>query len=144
VIAQVHHTEDGTPRIENADPFPEELIRAIRTVQPDLRLPDNWMNHLVAKRWEAGLPPEILSDVSCESYDGLLVGLVSRQSQITLKLFAAVDLGERSVHMQDLLSLRPTPHELATAAAWVLTQDAGPDFPQSVTETVDYVTRNTQ
>lgn len=43
---------------------------------------------------------------------------------IALKLFAAIDRGPRSVHMQDLLRLEPSDEELESAAAWVGTQDA--------------------
>jgi Nucleotidyltransferase of unknown function (DUF6036) len=142
VIARVKRDANGTPQITNANPFPQALIRAISTVARDLQLPGNWMNHEVAMQWTFGMPPDILADVTWESYSGLSVGLVGRQTQITLKLFAAVDRGVKSVHIQDLLALRPSLDELANAKAWVLTQDAGPDFPASVTETIDYVTRH--
>jgi hypothetical protein len=58
VIARVHHGENGTPRVANADPFPEVLRRAIATVARDMRLPGNWMNHEVAKQWRVGFQRE--------------------------------------------------------------------------------------
>ena len=45
----------------------------------------------------------------------VIVGGV-RSALLALKLFAAVDRGPRSVHMQDLLALRPTSLELKDAA----------------------------
>jgi Nucleotidyltransferase of unknown function (DUF6036) len=143
VIAQLERRDADVPLLTNADPFPPALRRAIATVARDLRLPPAWMNHEVALQWKRGLPPDLLEDVVWETFGGLSVGLVGRQALITLKFFAAVDAGAQSVHMQDLLTLAPAPEELGAALAWVLTQDAGPDFPRAATETADYVTRRT-
>lgn len=144
VIARVETRADGSLRLMNADPFPDPLARAIGRVARDLQLPAKWMNHEVALQWKTGLPPDILADVAWETYGGLSIGLVGRQTQITLKLFASVDRGVNSVHMQDLLTLRPSTEELACATAWVLTQDAGTVFPRTVEETADHVTRHTR
>lgn len=144
VIALVERGADGAPQLTNADPFPGALARAISTVARDLRLPVDWMNNEVALQWKHGMPPGILADTTWERHGDLTVGIIGRQSQITLKLFAAVDTGAKSVHMQDLLTLRPSAEELETAIAWVLTQDVGADFPRAVTETADHVARHTR
>ena len=68
--------------------------------------------------------------------------LVGRRALITLKLFATVDQGPKSVHHQDLVELAPTDDELREAAAWVETQDASPIFPQLVQEAVAFVQRS--
>lgn len=144
VIALVDTHADGTQQLVNADPFSVSLANAISSVARDLGLPSDWMNHEVALQWKAGLPPDILADVTWERHGGLSVGLVGRQTQITLKLFAAVDQGVASVHMQDLLLLRPAADELSTAPSWVFTQDAGDDFPRVVIETADHVVHHTR
>jgi hypothetical protein len=58
---------------------------------------------------------------------------------IALKLFAAVDQGPRSVHMQDLLALAPADEEIGPAAEWVATQDGSPLFPGMVEQAVQHV-----
>ncbi len=121
VTARVERRADGSLQLTNADPFPAALVRAIRTVARDLGLPADWMNHEVAMQWKAGMPPGILDDVAWERYSALTVGIVGRRAQITLKFFAAVNTGVTSVHMQDLLTLRPAADELEAAIAWVLT-----------------------
>jgi hypothetical protein len=53
-----------------------------------------------------------------------------------------VDQGPESVHVQDLVSLRPTEEELEEAADWVRSQDASPEFATMTHEVVRYVKRN--
>jgi hypothetical protein len=60
---------------------------------------------------------------------------------IALKLFAAVDRGPLSVHVQDLIALMPTAGEMASAAEWVRTQDAAPGWIENVEEVIEYVGR---
>ena len=86
-----------------------------------------------------GLPPTLFSELTWKDFGGLRIGLPARSALLALKLFAAVDRGPRSVHMQDLLALRPTSLELKDAATWVLTQDAAAEFPRLVQEATDYV-----
>jgi len=61
---------------------------------------------------------------------------------LTLKLFAAVDQWPASVHLQDLRKLSPTDDELERANAWVVRQDAAPEFPTMVDEVIDDVRRH--
>lgn len=121
------------------DPLPSALVRAIGIVARDFALDEDWLNTEVARQWSQGLPPWLAEDLEWREFPGLRVGLAGRRTLIALKLFAAVDQSLRSVHGQDLLALAPTDSELADAAAWVLTQDASPVFPQLVNDVVTYV-----
>lgn len=142
VIAQAYRDAGGRLRLAHAEPFPDPLERAIEAVGRDLGLEPDWMNAAVGRQWAAGLPPGIEHDVEWRTYGGLRVGLVGRRSLIALKLFAAVDQGPRSVHMQDLLALGPADDELAFAASWVRTQDASAEFPGMVQQAVEYVAQH--
>lgn len=124
-----------TPR--PPEPLPRALTRAAATVARDFGLPPDWLNTEIAAQWRTGLPPGLTDDLTWRRYGGLHLGLVSRRTLVTLKLFAAVDRGPRSVHFQDLLALRPTEEELEAAAAWVRTQDANPDFASLVDQVVE-------
>ncbi|HYH79912.1 MAG TPA: hypothetical protein VEX86_08940 [Longimicrobium sp.] len=114
-------------------------MRAIARVARDFSLPDDWLNTAVAAQWNQGLPPWLGDDLEWRSYDALRVGLAGRRTLITLKLFAAADQSTRSVHAQDLAALAPTDAELEDAAAWVVTQDASPEFPRLVNEIAEHV-----
>ncbi|HEX8829936.1 MAG TPA: hypothetical protein VF705_02165 [Longimicrobium sp.] len=121
------------------DPLPPVLVRAVARVARDFALPDDWINTVVAKQWSQGLPPWLADDLEWRRYGGLDVGLAGRRTLIALKLFAAVDQSPRSVHAQDLGALAPTDTELEDAAAWVVTQDASPEFPRLVQEMTEHV-----
>lgn len=70
------------------------------------------------------------------------MGLAGRRTLVALKLFAAVDGGPDSVHLQDLLVLAPIDAELDEAAGWVATQDAAPEFASMLEEVVVHVRSN--
>lgn len=127
---------------EAPNPLPEPLRKAIATVGRDLGLRPDWLNRGLADQWAAGLPPGFAERISWQTYRALQVGLAGRQDLIALKLFAAVDRGGgavRGVDMSDLAELAPSDAELVIAAEWVLTQDAGPGFPDHVRKVVDDV-----
>jgi hypothetical protein len=143
VIARAYRDEAEDLRLERAEPFPPTLARAIQTVARDFGLSNTWMNADVGKQWERGLPPGLLEDTTWRNYGGGLdVGMVGRQTLIALKLFAAADGGQLSVHVQDLLALAPTAHEMGFAAAWVRTQDAANGWASLVEEVIAHVERN--
>lgn len=121
------------------DPLPAPLVRAIARVARDFTLPADWINTVVAKQWSQGLPPWLADDLEWRSYGALRVGLAGRRTLIALKLFAAADTSPRSVHAQDLAALAPTDADLNEAAAWVVTQDASPEFPRLVEAMVEHV-----
>ena len=148
VIARVRPSHGGLEQAlpEQAlvppEPMPEALMEAVETVARDFDLPADWMNAVIGAQWELGLPPRLEEDLTWRTYGGLRVGLVGRRTLIALKLFAAVDQGPESVHVQDLVSLRPTEEELEEAADWVRSQDASPEFATMTHEVVQYVKRN--
>jgi hypothetical protein len=142
VIAQAYCDSSGKLRLAHAEPFPDPLERAILTVARDLGLDADWMNAAVGRQWAQGLPPGIESDLEWRDYGALRVALVGRRTLMALKLFAAVDQGPRSVHMQDLLTLGPNDAELRTAAEWVATQDASPSFPRMIEQAVEHVQKH--
>ena len=121
------------------DPLPPALVRAIVRVARDFALPDDWINTLVAKQWSQGLPPWLAEDLEWRDFGGLQVGLAGRRTLIALKLLAAADQSPRSVHAQDLVALAASDAELEDASAWVVTQDASPEFPRLVQEIIDHV-----
>ncbi|HEV3051855.1 MAG TPA: hypothetical protein VGX50_16225 [Longimicrobium sp.] len=142
VIARAYREAGGKLRLANAEPFPQALERAIQLVARDLGLDEDWMNADVGKQWVAGLPPGTEDDLEWRTYGGLRVGLVRRRTLIALKLFATVDQGAGSVHLQDLLAMAPSDAELTEAAVWVRTQDAAVEFPLLVQQVVEHVAQH--
>lgn len=139
VIARAFVDSSGVLRLIQAEPFPASLQTAIRTVARDFGLPEIWMNAAVGAQWVHGLPPWILEDLTWRAYGNLQVGLVGRRTLVALKLFAAVDSGPRSVHLQDLLAIVPTDTELEESRNWVATQDANEAFPSMIDGVIEYV-----
>lgn len=121
IIATAQPGPDGrnTQLYPPPQPLPDALQRAIDIVSRDFGLPADWMNTEIAAQWKQGLPPWLAGDLTWRRYAGLEVGLAGRRTLITLKLFAAVDRGPRSVHYQDLVALEPALDELRDAAEWV-------------------------
>lgn len=145
VIARAFRGPTGELQLLRATPFPPALARSILTVARDLGLSHDWMNAVIEAQWALGLPPGLQEDITWRNYGGGLdVGLVGRSTLIHLKLFAAVDRGRLSVHLQDLLALRATEEELEKAGAWVLTQDAAMEWGSLVEEVMAYVNRYRQ
>lgn len=142
VIARAFRDREGVLRLSQAEPFPDSLRTAIRTVARDFNLPPNWMNAEVGAQWVHGLPPWILEDITWRTYGNLHVGLVGRRTLIALKLFAAVDSGPRSVHAQDLIALAPTDAEWDESRRWVATQDAYDGFPAMIDQMIEHVQRH--
>lgn len=132
---------DGTAELGHPEPLPEALVRAAAAVTRDLALPSDWLNTEIAAQWRTGLPPGLGDDLTWVRFGdppaGLELGLVGRRTLIALKLFAAVDRGPRSVHLQDLRALTPTRTELDEAADWVRTQDENPIFADMVAQVAD-------
>jgi hypothetical protein len=119
--------------------FPPVLVKAIGKVARDFNLPEDWLNDAVAMQWAAGMPDSLAEGIEWRVFRGLRVGLAGRSTLIALKLFAAVDRGPRSVHLQDLRHLQPTHDELTAAQTWVLTQDIAPQWPALVEEVLRHV-----
>lgn len=134
--------EDAKYRVlhEPPEPLPAPLRDAIRNVARDLGLDPSWLNTGPALHWRAGLPSGLADRVQWRRYDSLHVGIVGRYDLIFFKFFASADAhSPRSVHYRDLLALRPAVDELTSAAEWVRTQDAAPEFAAILAEVVRHV-----
>ncbi len=119
--------------------FPPALVAAAVCVARDFNVDEDWLNAVIGEQWKTGLPDDIEDDVEWLEFGALSVGLVGRQTLITLKLIAAVDQGAKSVHFQDLVALAPRDDELEQARTWVCGQDSSPLFPDLVEEAICHV-----
>ena len=138
VIAQALKEGEGWV-LAAPDPLPEPLVSAVARVARDYSLPGDWLNTTIGAQWGHGLPPGFADEIEWRPYGALQVGFAGRRALIALKLYAAVDRGPSSMHVQDLMALAPTDAELAEGMEWVLTQDASEAFPSLVLEVVEYV-----
>lgn len=123
-------TLDPGGKLAEPRPLSPDLLAAAETVARLLNLPKNWLNADPADQLKAGLPEGFVGRLHRAPFGpSLTVHYAGRYDLIHLKLFALVDLGPGK-HSQDLQALQPTPDEMLAAARWVLTQDAGSDFPE--------------
>lgn len=138
VIAQASITASGT-HLRAPEPLPPALVRAVERVGRDFGLPVDWLNTVIGAQWDFGLPAGFAQEIEWREFGPLTVGFAGRNSIIALKLFAVVDQGPGSVHLQDLVALGPTSDELDQAANWVLSQDQGDHFPALVEKVKEHV-----
>jgi hypothetical protein len=124
-----------------AQPLPAALAEAAAKVARDFDMPADWLNAIVSPRVLADLPAGFAAEMRWLSFGALRVGVAGRSTLIALKLHAAADRDHDSVHVQDLLALRPSDAELAAARAWVVRQDIGPGFPRLVDDVVAHIRR---
>jgi len=143
VVALVDTTE-GERSFRSPDPLPPALEEAIGIVSRDFGLSSDWMNTVVAAIWEQGVPESLPDDIQWQSFGSLEIGLVGRQTLISLKLYATIDQGKQSKHFKDLIQLHPTDDELQVAASWVSEQDTSPEFNQFISEAVEHVKANSR
>lgn len=141
VIAQAEPPDNPTS-LRPASPFPEEFHEATRVIARDFTMPADWLNTVVESQWRAGLPPNLMHNIKWVRYSSLIVGYISREALVPLKLFAAVDQGPESKHWRDLIALHPTSEEIEEASDWVRGQDAGKEFKTFVEEAVEQLRRD--
>ncbi len=118
--------EDG--RYVEAVHLPQPLLDAVRDVGEVLGIGAEWLNPGPAALLDFGLPEGFADRAEVRSLGALTLHLASRIDQIALKLYAAVDQGPRSKHVEDLHALEPTHDELRAAASWTRTHDPSPAF----------------
>lgn len=118
--------EDGAyvPAVE----LPTPLVEAVRDIGEVLGIGADWLNPKPAALMDFGLPEGFAERAEVRRFGALTLHLASRVDQIHLKLYAAVDQGPASKHIEDLRALHPTPDELRRAASWARTHDPSPAF----------------
>lgn len=123
--------------VEPMQPLPEGLASAIEDVALAYGLSSDWMNLGPSRLLDHGLPDGFLERLDRRDHGGLVVWLADRVDMICFKLFAAVDQGVRSRHLQDVRELRATHDELLVAARWTRTHDPSPGYRTLLRTTLD-------
>ena len=108
--------------------LPGPLQRAVEDTADVFRLPRGWFNAGPRSLMDLGLPEGVLNRAHRRDWGGLILQIADRRDQIFFKLYAAVDQGPRSKHIEDLRRLKPTADELRAAAAWARTHDPSTAF----------------
>ena len=122
--------------VEPMRPMPEPLRTAVLDVARVYGLADDWVNLGPESLLDLGLPAGFLGRLELRDYGGLVTWLAGRLDMICFKLYAAVDQGPRSRHLQDLEELRPDRVELLTGARWSITHDPSPGYRSVLLETL--------
>lgn len=87
-----------------------------------------WLNAAPTALLDFGLPEGFAQRAEIRDFGSLVLHLASRTDQICLKLYAAVDQGPTSKHVDDLRAMVPAADELRIAARWAQTHDPSPAF----------------
>lgn len=111
-----------------ADALPQFLADGVGEVGRALGVGEQWLNVGPAGLIDFGLPDGTAERVTVRRYGSLEVHLPAREDLICFKLYAVVDQGPRSKHMDDLRALAPSRDELVTAARWTRTHDPSVGF----------------
>lgn len=111
-----------------AEVLPTFLADAVDEVGRALGIGDRWLNAGPAGLVDLGLPDGTADRVTIRRFGSLEVHLPARVDLICFKLYALVDQGPRSKHMDDLRALGPSRDELVTAARWTRTHDRSVGF----------------
>ncbi|MGH7861114.1 MAG: DUF6036 family nucleotidyltransferase [Candidatus Dormibacteraceae bacterium] len=106
-----------------ADPLPASLLEAARDVGIAAGVGEGWLNAGPASLVDFGLPEGFMDRAEVRRYGGLVLYVASRFDQICFKLYAAVDQGPASKHLDDLRLLQPTAAQLIDAGRWSTTHD---------------------
>jgi len=144
IVAQAQRRPSGSFELTRPqDPLPLPLQRAIRQVARDLGLDEHWLNTGPASQWETGLPPGMGSRLAWRAAGGLHYGIADRIDLVYFKLYAAADgTGPQTVHMHDLLAMKPSLAELDAARSWVGQQDPSVGFASSLEGAYNHVVRH--
>ena len=126
-------TVDG---IKPMRPMPEPLRVAVVDVARTYGLASDWVNLGPESLLDLGLPAGFLGRLERHDFGGLVTWLAGRFDMICSKLYAAVDQGSRSWHLQDLRELGPDRDELLAAARWSVTHDPSPGYRSLLIETL--------
>lgn len=119
-------------RVVAVESLPEPLQRAIADTAALFQVSPDWFNAGPRALMEFGLPDGALRRAHRREWGGLVLHIADRRDQIAFKLYAAVDQGPRSKHLDDLRQLAPTKKELLDAARWARTHDPSEGFEQEL------------
>lgn len=125
--------------VKSLRPMPDPLARAIADVARTYALAGEWVNLGPDSLLDFGLPEGFVERLERLDYGGLVTWFAGRFDMICFKLYAAVDLGLRSHHLQDLRELGPSRAELVSAARWTLTHDPSPGFRKVLGDLLDHL-----
>src|SRR3990172_3435453 len=117
-------------------PIPKPLRDAAVDVARAYGLANDWLNLGPQSLLDLGLPEGFAGRLERHDYGGLGAWLAGRFDMVCFKLYAAVDQGSRSRHLQDLRELRADPDELLAAARWTITHDPSPAFRSLLVDTL--------
>lgn len=109
-------------------PMPAPLRDAVADVGRTYGLASDWINLGPESLLDLGLPNGFFERLERRDFGGLVTWLAGRFDMVCFKLYAAVDQGPRSRHMQDLRELDPDHDGLIAAARWTVTHDPSPGF----------------
>jgi len=126
-------TADG---VKPMRPMPEPLRIAVVDVARTYGLASDWVNLGPESLLDPGLPAGFLERLERHDYGGLVAWLADRFDMVCFKLYATVDQGPRSRHLQDLGELRPNRDELLVAARWTVTHDPSPGYRSLLVDTL--------
>lgn len=121
------------------DPLPTALAQAAEEVGRALALGKNWLNTEPASLFRMGLPVGFKDRLQTRRYQGLTIHLADRFDQICFKLYASVDQGPTSKHFRDLVTLKPSAHELELAKSWCISQDVSEAFEKEIEEALQSI-----
>lgn len=122
--------------VKTMRPMPEPLHDAIVDVARAYGLAQDWVNLGPESLLDLGLPDGFVERLERRDFGGLVAWLAGRFDMVCFKLYAAVDQGPRSRHLQDLRDLDPDPDELLAAASWTVTHDPSPGFRSLLVQTL--------
>lgn len=132
-----------------ADTIPEDLQKAAWGVSAQMGLDPHWLNAgpssiVNPKLPNLGLPDGFISRLSEKSYGRMLkVFFIGRLDQIYFKLYASVDRGGSTYHLDDLMRLNPTHEELLDASRWSMSQDPSPSYLQTLIQMLKAINHGT-
>jgi hypothetical protein len=112
---------------------------AIVDVARTYGLASDWVNLGPESLLDLGLPDGFLGRLERHGYGGIVAWLADRRDMVCFKLYAAVDQGTRSRHLQDLRELRPDRDELLAAARWSVTHDPSPGYRSLLVDTLRHL-----
>ena len=110
--------------VDLAYPLPEALKQSARQVAEELDLEPNWLNSAASLHFPdlRLLPASLWQELDTRVYsDFLKVSFVTRNGQILLKLYAALNRAQAR-DFDDLSALSPDSTETANALRWLLTK----------------------